>query len=162
MAHKQTEIVIIKKYPNRRLYNTQTSSYITLDDLREMIRREEEFEVQDAKTGKNLTHSVLAQIIFDQESKGSSLLPTTFLLQLVRFYDDNVQSLLPNYLETTMQYFIHNQEQLQKFTKTPFQTPFPSPLQGVPGFDKVLEGIAKQNMALFEQTMEMFAPKTKK
>src|SRR5246127_5150531 len=100
---KETSPIIIKKYANRRLYNTKTSAYITLDDLAASVKRGEDFVVYDAKTGEDITRSVLAQIIFEQEGKnGQSLLPVTFLRQLIRFYGDSMQMLVPSYLEFTI------------------------------------------------------------
>src|SRR6201990_329658 len=97
------EPIVIKKYANRRLYNTGTSTYVTLDDLAQMVKRGEDFAVQDAKTGDDITHSVLTQIIFEQESKnGNTLLPISFLRQLISYYGDQMQSFVPSYLEQSM------------------------------------------------------------
>jgi polyhydroxyalkanoate synthesis repressor PhaR len=98
-AEQDSRPVIIKKYANRRLYNTDTSTYVTLEDLAEMVRSERDFVVYDAKTGEDLTHSVLTQIIVEQESRGTNLLPIGFLRQLIRFYGDSMQKLVPSYLE---------------------------------------------------------------
>ena len=99
------EPIIIKKYANRRLYNTATSSYVTLDHLCQMVKQETEFTVRDAKTSEDITHQVLTQIIVEEESKGQNLLPIGFLRQLIRLYDDSMQSLVPRYLELTMENF---------------------------------------------------------
>lgn len=142
------EKVIIKKYANRRLYNTQTSIYITLEDLYGMIKRGEEIEVHDAKTNEDITRSVLTQIIFEQENKGFNILPVEFLLDIIRFYDDGLQSVLPHYLNATMQSFTRNQEKMRKFTQGEL------PEMGI----NMFEEMTKRNMALFEQTIRMFSP----
>ena len=105
---------VIKKYANRRLYDTRASRYVTLDNLAEMVRDGEEFKVVDAKTGEDLTHSVLTQIIFEAEAKGANMLPTNFLRHVIGFYGDSLQSLLPEYLEHTMAAFSSNQDQLRE------------------------------------------------
>ncbi len=109
--------IVIKKYANRRLYNTHTSSYVTLDHLCEMVKEGVEFEVRDARTGEDITRQVLAQIIFDEENKGQHLLPLQFLRQLIRFYGDSLQAFVPSYLEMSMESFTKNQHEMrQKFT----------------------------------------------
>ena len=113
-AYTGQEPVIIKKYANRRLYNTDTSSYVTLDDLAQMVRLERDFVVFDAKSGEDLTHSVLTQIIVEQESKGQNLLPIPFLRQLIRFYGDSMQGLVPSYLEFSLDSLTHQQERLRR------------------------------------------------
>ncbi|MEL7486468.1 MAG: polyhydroxyalkanoate synthesis repressor PhaR [Pseudomonadota bacterium] len=143
------EPITIKKYANRRLYNTATSTYVTLDYLSEMVKSGQDFVVYDAKSGDDITRSVLTQIIFEEENKGQNLLPIQFLRQLIQFYGDNLQSFVPSYLEMSMNAFAENQEkfrdQMQKtFGSTPGYTMF--------------EESARQNMALFEQAMKMFAP----
>src|SRR6201994_842966 len=105
--------VIIKKYANRRLYNTKTSTYVTLDHLAAMVKEGVEFEVRDARTGEEITRSVLTQIIFEEEAKGQSLLPVKFLRQLIRFYGDSLQSFVPGYLDMSMEGFTKNQEQMR-------------------------------------------------
>jgi len=106
--------IIIKKYANRRLYNTQTSSYITLDFLAEMTRNDQDFVVVDAKTGEDITHNVLTQIIVDEESSGKQMLPVKFLRQLISMYGNSMQSLMPSYLEASMDNFRKNQKQFQE------------------------------------------------
>jgi polyhydroxyalkanoate synthesis repressor PhaR len=134
MAEEKKEPVTIKKYANRRLYNTGTSTYVTLEDLAGMVKEGEDFIVYDAKTGEDITRSVLAQIIFEQENKeGQSLLPITFLRQLIRFYGDSMQMLVPRYLEQMAQAF------------------------GGAGFGS-LEDQVRRNMEMFEKTFAMFAP----
>jgi polyhydroxyalkanoate synthesis repressor PhaR len=146
--------VVIKKYANRRLYNTQTSSYVTLDHLAEMVKQGVEFEVRDARTGEEITRSVLAQIIFDEENKGQHLLPIQFLRQLIRFYGDSLQAFVPSYLEMSMDNFSKNQEEMrQKFTDA---------FGGRMGFKdfgvKDFESLTRQNLQMFERAMRMFTP----
>lgn len=137
--------IIIKKYANRRLYNTAKSSYVTLDDLSRMVRAGEDFQVFDAKTGDDITRSVLTQIIFEEEAKGHNMLPTNFLRQLIRLYGDALQGLVPGYLEASMETFARNQERMREaFGKN----------QAFAGF----EAMARSNMEWFEQAMKMFQP----
>ena len=145
----KTEPVVIKKYANRRLYNTATSSYVTLEHLAELVRKGTDFVVYDAKSGDDITRSVLAQIIFEEENKGASLLPISFLQQLIRIYGDSVQSFLPSYLELSMDAFTRNQEKLKER--------FAGVFTANPSF-KIFEEQIRQNMALVEKTMEMFSP----
>ncbi len=146
------EQIIIKKYANRRLYNTDSSSYVTLDDLAEMVKKNVDFVVRDAKSGEDITHTVLTQIIFEEESKGETLLPTNFLRQLIAFYGDGMQKIVPGYLENSMTAFTENQEKFRNF----FQENMAS--SGAAVHLKPFEEMAKQNMAIFEQTMSMFSP----
>ena len=141
--------VRIKKYANRRLYNTATSSYVTLDYLAQMVRNGTEFTVEDAKTGEDITRSVLTQIIVEEESKGQNMLPINFLRQLISLYGDNLQFLVPRYLEQTMDSFSKNQEQMRASMKDSFGGMFP--------LDR-FEEMSKQNMAFFEQAMRMWNP----
>jgi polyhydroxyalkanoate synthesis repressor PhaR len=140
--------VIVKKYANRRLYNTATSSYVTLEDLATMIKEGGDFVVQDAKTGEDLTRSVMTQIIVEQEQKGQNLLPISFLRQLISFYGDSMQFLVPGYLEQTMVAFARNQEQMRKNLRATF---------GMFPFGQ-FEEMSKQNMVLFEQALKMLSP----
>lgn len=142
------EVITIKKYANRRLYNTAESTYVTLDDLAKMIQQGVEFSVHDAKTGEDITRSVLTQIIVEQEAKGNSLLPTGFLRQLIGFYGDNLQGLVPQYLEMTMQSFARNQEQMRNYLENAL---------GVYPFQS-FEEMGRKNMAMFEQAMKMMTP----
>jgi len=141
--------VVIKKYANRRLYNTSTSSYVTLDDLSRMVKQGNEFVVYDAKTGEDITRGVLTQIIVEEEQKGQNLLPISFLRQLISLYGDSMQWLVPRYLEHAMTTFARNQEQMRKSLQDAFGGLFPF---------GPLEEMGKQNLALFEQTMKMFSP----
>jgi polyhydroxyalkanoate synthesis repressor PhaR len=146
----QTGPITIKKYANRRLYNTATSSYVTLDHLCQMVKDGVEFTVFDAKTSEDITRQVLTQIIVEEESKGGqNLLPLNFLRQLIKFYGDNLQFLVPRYLEHSMESFARNQEQMRKAMQDSFGGIFP--------FGR-FEEMGKQNHALFEQAMQMFNP----
>ena len=140
--------IIIKKYANRRLYNTDTSTYVTLDDLAEMVRIERDFVVYDAKSGEDLTHAVLTQIIVEQESKGQNLLPVNFLRQLIRFYGNNIEKLVPSYLEFSLESFVREQEKFQKQFAGAF---------GKNAFDAMQEQ-TRRNMVMFEKAMAMFNP----
>jgi polyhydroxyalkanoate synthesis repressor PhaR len=141
--------VIIKKYANRRLYNTETSTYVTLDDLAEMVKEGRDFLVQDAKTGENITRSVLTQIIFEQENRSAtSLLPITFLRQLIRFYGDSLQNIVPSYLEHSLGAFTQDQDKLREQMSKAF---------GASPFDVVQEQV-RNNMKMFEQAYRMFSP----
>ena len=141
----------IKKYANRRLYNTATSSYVTLDTLCQMVKEGKEFEVADAKTGEDITRSVLTQIIVEEEAKGENLLPIGFLRQLISLYGSNMELIVPNYLEYTMRSFAENQDRVRNY--------FQETMGGVFPFAS-LEEMGKQNLALFERTMRMFSPFT--
>jgi polyhydroxyalkanoate synthesis repressor PhaR len=143
------EPIIIKKYANRRLYNTATSSYVTLDYLSQMVKDGDEFVVNDAKTGEDITRQVLTHIIVEEESKGTNLLPISFLRHLISFYGDSLQAVVPNYLEQTMQSFATNQETLRKTME--------DALGGFNPFGQ-FEEVSKQNMAMFENAMKMFSP----
>jgi len=141
--------VRIKKYANRRLYNTATSSYVTLEDLSRMVQEGTDFTVEDAKTGEDLTRAVLTQIIVEEEQKGDNLLPISFLRQLIALYGDSMRFMVPQYLESTMDWFTQHQDEMRKQMQTSFGGAFP--------FGS-LEDMQKQNMALFEQAMRMFNP----
>jgi len=141
--------ITIKKYANRRLYNTATSSYVTLDHLCQMVKDGIDFVVFDAKSGEDITRSVLTQIIVEEEAKGQNLLPINFLRQLISFYGDNLQFLLPRYLEQSMESFALNQEQMRKYLKESLGGMFP--------FGR-FEELGKQNMAFLEQAMRMWNP----
>lgn len=145
---KTSEATIIKKYANRRLYNTGTSTYVTLEDLAVMVKDEDDFVVIDAKSGDDITRSVLTQIIFEQESKGQNLLPITFLRQLIRFYGDSMQNLVPSYLEFSMSSLTREQEKLRSQMSQNF---------GSSAFE-VLEDQVKRNADMFDRAMKMFLP----
>ena len=141
--------VVIKKYANRRLYNTATSAYVTLDHLSQMVKDKTDFVVYDAKTGDEITRFVLTQIIFEEESNaGQTLLPIPFLRQLISFYGDSLQGVVPQYLEMSMTQFARNQEQMRRYLQNAF------------GFNpfQQFESMGKQNMAMFENAMRMFNP----
>jgi polyhydroxyalkanoate synthesis repressor PhaR len=145
---KNQEPVTIKKYANRRLYNTGTSTYVTLEDLAVMVKDGEDFVVFDAKSGDDITRSVLTQIIFEQENKGQNLLPITFLRQVIRFYGDSMQMLLPRYLEVSIDSFTKEQEKYREQMSKSF---------GVGGFN-LLEDQVRRNMEMFERAFAMFLP----
>ena len=148
MTTPTDEPITIKKYANRRLYNTATSSYVTLDHLAEMVKRGQEFNVHDAKTGDDITRAVLTQIIFEEEGKGGQqLLPIQFLRQLIRFYGDSMQALVPGYLNLSMESFSKNHERIRDQLATAF---------GGKNMLKDFEGIARQNMVAFLNT-DMFS-----
>jgi polyhydroxyalkanoate synthesis repressor PhaR len=144
--------VVIKKYANRRLYNTDTSTYVTLDDLAAMVRLECDFVVYDAKTGEDLTHSVLTQIIMEQESKGGqqNLLPIGFLRQLIRYYGNSMERLIPSYLEFSLDTLTREQEKYRKQFADAF---------GSAAFE-AMQDQTRKNLAIFERALNMFAPFT--
>jgi polyhydroxyalkanoate synthesis repressor PhaR len=158
MAKTEGEI-IIKKYANRRLYNTGTSTYVTLEDLAKMVKKGEEFTVQDAKSGDDITHSVLTQIIFEQESKtGNTLLPISFLRQLISYYGDQMQMVVPTFLEHSMKAFTDQQVQMREqmtraFGDTPLSKNLQMPIQ-------MMEEHVRRNTDIFRQAMQMFSPFT--
>jgi polyhydroxyalkanoate synthesis repressor PhaR len=157
MAAKD-EPVVIKKYANRRLYNTGTSTYVTLEDLAEMVKKGEDFTVQDAKTGEDITHPVLTQIIFELENKdGQNMLPVPFLRQLIAFYGDQMQMIVPSFLEQSMIAFSKEQERFREqmnaaMGKTPLDMmKFSAPM-------KAIEEQTRRNIEMFQNAMRMFAP----
>ena len=144
----QGERVVIKKYANRRLYNTASSSYVTLEHLADMVKRGVDFVVYDAKTNEDITRSVLTQIIFEEESQGQSLLPIQFLRQLISFYGNSLQAFLPSYLEMSLAAFTQQQERMRSQLST----------LGAGGGMGVYEEQIRQNLALFDRAMKMFSP----
>jgi polyhydroxyalkanoate synthesis repressor PhaR len=148
---ERVEPVVIKKYANRRLYNTDTSTYVTLDDLAAMVKSGRDFVVFDAKSGDDLTHSVLTQIIVDQESRmgGQTLLPIPFLRQLIRFYGDSIERMVPSYLQVSLDTLAKEQEKFRKSFADAF-TPA--------GAFEAYQEQARKNLAMFEQAMAMFSP----
>jgi polyhydroxyalkanoate synthesis repressor PhaR len=152
MAKKKSnddEPISIKKYANRRLYNTSTSSYVTLEDLGTMVKEGRDFVVNDAKTGEDITRSVLTQIIFEEESKGQNLLPISFLRQLISFYGDSLQNMLPSYLEMSMEAFSRNQGQMRSYLDETF---------GEANMFRQMEDAGRQNAVLFQQAMNILTP----
>jgi len=140
---------VIKKYANRRLYHTGTSAYVTLEDLAGMVRQGEDFVVYDAKSGEDITRSVLTQIIFEQENKeGQNLLPVTVLRQLIRFYGDSMQALVPSYLEFSMNNLSQEQQKLREQMAQAFG----------PGAFQAMEEQVRKNMSFFTEAMRMFSP----
>jgi polyhydroxyalkanoate synthesis repressor PhaR len=148
------EAVVIKKYANRRLYNTETSTYVTLEDLAAMVRGDRDFVVYDAKTGDDLTHSVLTQIIVEQENRqgGQTLLPVPFLRQLIRFYDDSIGRMVPGYLQFSLENLVKEQEKI----RAQFATAFSNPAAAF----EVYQDQARKNMQMFEQALSMWSPFT--
>ena len=143
-------VVKIKKYANRRLYNTSTSSYVTLENLCQMVKDGQDFLVEDAKTGEDITRGVLTQIIFEEESKGGQqLLPIGFLRRLISFYGDSLQNLVPSYLEISMTSFQRNQDQMRQYMAESFGEMFPF---------RSIEEMGRQNMAMFQRAMTLFNP----
>ena len=140
--------VVVKKYANRRLYNTESSSYITLENLADMVREDRDFVVYDAKSGDDITRSVLTQIIVEEEGKGKAMLPTTFLRQLIGFYGNNMQSVVPRYLEQAMTSFARQQETLREAVQKTISPFLP------PG----MEDVGRKNLEMMERAMTLFTP----
>jgi polyhydroxyalkanoate synthesis repressor PhaR len=157
MAAKD-EAVTIKKYANRRLYNTGTSTYVTLEDLAEMVKKGEDFVVQDAKTGEDITHSVLTQIIFELENKdGQNMLPIPFLRQLIAFYGDQMQMIVPSFLEQSMMAFAREQERFREQMQGAFgKSPVDVMKMATPM--KAIEEQTRRNLEMFQNAMRMFTP----
>lgn len=149
MAEAENNVIVIKKYANRRLYNTAKSSYVTLDDLAVMVREGQDFVVKDAKSGNDITRSVLGQIIFEEESKGQNLLPVKFLRQLIGLYGDSLEGFVPGYLEASMESFTKNQENMrEQITSMIGQNPMIANM----------ENLARGNMEWMENAVKMFSP----
>ncbi|PPR69267.1 MAG: hypothetical protein CFH00_00358 [Alphaproteobacteria bacterium MarineAlpha1_Bin1] len=144
-----SDAIVIKKYANRRLYNTSTSSYVTLGTLCMMVKEGQDFVVRDAKSGEDITRSVLTQIIFEEENKGQNLLPIFFLRQLICFYGDSLQNMVPRYLDSTMAAFTQNQEQFRQHIS-----------KNMVNANSILkmEELGQQNLAVFQQIEGMFSP----
>jgi polyhydroxyalkanoate synthesis repressor PhaR len=147
----EQKVAIVKKYANRRLYNTGSSSYVTLDDLSQMVRQGKHFVVRDARSGEDLTRSILTQIILEEDGKGRNLLPISFLRQLISFYDDSLRAFLPRYLELSMENFCGNQEQIRRYIEGTLGRFFPM---------NQFEDMARQNMALFQRAASLLNPLT--
>jgi len=148
-AKDASGVITIKKYANRRLYNTATSSYVTLDHLCQMVKDGQDFVVYDAKTGEDITRPVLTQIIVEEEAKGQNMLPISFLRQLISFYGDNLQMVVPRYLEFAMSAFSKEQDRTRDYMQEALGGLFPF---------THFEEMGKQNMAMLEQTMRLFNP----
>jgi polyhydroxyalkanoate synthesis repressor PhaR len=140
--------VIVKKYANRRLYNTESSSYITLENLADMVREDRDFVVYDAKSGDDITRSVLTQIIVEEEGKGKAMLPTTFLRQLIGFYGNNMQNVVPRYLEQAMSSFARQQESIREAVQKTI----------VPFLPPGMEDVGRKNLEMMERAMTLFTP----
>ncbi|MEE2566345.1 polyhydroxyalkanoate synthesis repressor PhaR [Hyphobacterium marinum] len=145
-----TDAIVIKKYANRRLYDTSSSKYVTLDHLRDLVKRDIEFTVVDAKSGEDLTRGVLAQIIFEEEAKGANLLPLAFLRQLIGFYGDSLQTVVPGYLQMSMESFAQQQEAMRER----FAGAMSNPATAM----SAIEEQTKRNMAMFQDAMKTFMP----
>ncbi|NND49995.1 MAG: polyhydroxyalkanoate synthesis repressor PhaR [Rhizobiales bacterium] len=141
------EPIKIKKYANRRLYNTATSSYVTLEDLAQMVKQGTDFVVNDAKSGEDITHSVLTQIIFEQETKGINLLPISFLRQMICFYGDSMESLVPSFLEASVKQFANEQDRLRDQMTKALGAPY-----------ELVDEQVRRNMAMFSDAVSMFTP----
>ncbi|MEM9470736.1 MAG: polyhydroxyalkanoate synthesis repressor PhaR [Pseudomonadota bacterium] len=148
MSDDKSDTIVIKKYANRRLYNTASSAYVTLDDLSQMVKDGSDFVVHDAKSGENITRQVLTQIIFEEEAKGENLLPIDFLRQLIRFYGDSMQAFVPSYLQFSMEHLTREHERLRE------------EMVGTAGTEmiKSMEDQARKNMAMFQDAMQLFNP----
>jgi polyhydroxyalkanoate synthesis repressor PhaR len=155
---KDKEPTTIKKYANRRLYNTGTSTYVTLEDLADMVKAGDDFTVVDAKSGEDITRSVLTQIIFEQENKGQNLLPITFLRQLIRFYGDSMQNLIPTYLDFTIDSLVREQEKFRSQMTGAFGPGAFGPAAFGPAAMDTLNEQVRRNTEMFEQAMRMFLP----
>lgn len=147
---KDSPVITIKKYANRRLYNTATSSYVTLEHLAKMVKEGVDFVVLDAKTNEDLTRQVLTQIIIEEEAKGENLLPINFLRQMIGLYGHGMQGLVPRYLDLSMESFSRNQQQIRSYMEDTFTGLFP--------FGDKINEMGKRNMAMFEDAMKMFTP----
>ncbi len=145
----EPEVVVIKKYANRRLYNMNSSSYVTLDHLCQMVRDGQDFVVRDAKTGDDITRQLLTQIIVEQEAKGQNMLPESFLRRLIQLYGDNLQAFVPRYLELAMESFARNQDDVQARMNRLFGGGFPV---------GELEAMRRHNVELMQRTIDMFKP----
>jgi polyhydroxyalkanoate synthesis repressor PhaR len=160
---KDDEPTVIKKYANRRLYNTGTSTYVTLEDLAGMVKSGEDFTVVDAKSGEDITRTVLTQIIFEQENKGQNLLPITFLRQLIRFYGDSIQNLIPTYLDFSIDSLVRDQDKLRGQMANAFgpgaftQGAFTPGALGSGAMTAINDQV-RRNTEMFEQAMRMFLP----
>jgi len=152
---KDSKVAIVKKYANRRLYNTASSSYVTLDELCQMVRDGQEFVVFDAKTGDDITRSVLTQIILEEDAKGRNLMPIGFLRQIIGLYDDNLKNAVPRYLEISMENFARHQEQMRGYMEETMERFFPLKQLDV---RNPFEDMARQNMAMLQKAASMFNP----
>ena len=147
-SSKVSEPIVIKKYANRRLYNTDTSNYVTLEDLSDMVKNDQDFVVYEAKSGDDITRSVLTQIIFEQENKGENLLPIGFLRKLIGFYDDNMSNLVPSYLDYSLESLVKEQDKIrQQMTESWGSNPV-----------DMMQDQVQKNMAAFEQALSAFNP----
>jgi polyhydroxyalkanoate synthesis repressor PhaR len=162
MPARRSDVTIIKKYANRRLYHTDISQYITLDDVADMVRKGEDLKVVDARTGQDLTGTILTQIIVEQEAKGENLLPIKFLREVIRTYHNNLRPILPHYLDHAMDTLLNNQEQVGKYMTEQIADAQKNigilPVQAVKKFNEGVEEVARQNVQMFETAMKIFSP----
>lgn len=162
MSPRRSDVTLIKKYANRRLYHTAISQYITLEDVAEMVRKGEELKVVDARTGQDLTRTILTQILVEEEAKGESLLPTKFLQEVIRLYKHNMSPMIPHYLDHAIDTLLNNQEEYSKYWTEQMDSAQKNitklPAQAVQKFNEGVEEIARQNMNLFETAMKIFSP----
>ena len=156
-AKRDNDPIVIKKYANRRLYNTATSSYVTLDHLAQMVRDGMDFQVFDAKSGEDITRQVLTHIIVEEENKGENMLPLGFLRQLIALYGDSVKAMVPGYLEQSMNAFAGNQDQIREMMEKSFGAATAATGAGANPL-KAFEDMTRQNMAMFEDAMKSFSP----
>ncbi len=152
---KSGKVAIVKKYANRRLYNTASSSYVTLDELCQMVRDGQDFLVFDAKTGDDITRSVLTQIILEEDAKGRNLMPIGFLRQIIGLYDDNLKAVVPRYLEVSMENFARHQEQMREYMEETMGRFFPIKQLDI---KNPFEDMARQNIAMFQKAASIFNP----
>jgi polyhydroxyalkanoate synthesis repressor PhaR len=159
MAAQPDKVVVIKKYANRRLYDTESSAYVTLERLAEMVRQKRDFKVVDAKTGEDITHNVLTQIIMDEEARGTNMLPVNFLRQLISLYGDSMQSFVPQYLEASIEALQRNQNQFREAVSGALSAgPFNAGAFGPAAFAE----LARRNMEMFSAAASGLAPKADK
>lgn len=161
MPARRSDVTIIKKYANRRLYHTEISQYITLEDVADMVRKGEDLKVVDARSGQDLTGAILTQIIVEQEAKGESLLPIKFLREMIRMYSNQMRPIVPHFLDHSMENLMNNQDQYSKYWTDQIgsaKTIGILPAQAVQKFNDGVEEIARQNMNLFESAMKIFSP----
>lgn len=162
MPARRSDVTIIKKYANRRLYHTEISQYITLEDVADMVRNGEDLKVVDARSGQDLTGAILTQIIVEQEAKGEGLLPIKFLREMIRMYGNHMRPIIPHYLDHSMDTLMNNQEEFSKYWTDQIDNAQKNitvlPAQAVQKFNEGVEEIARQNLNLFDTAMKMFSP----
>lgn len=164
MPARRSDVTLIKKYANRRLYHTEISQYITLEDVAEMVRNGEELKVVDARTGQDLTRAILAQIVVEKEANGENLLPVKFLREVIRMYSNHMRPIIPHFLDHSIENLMNNQDEFSKYWATQMDAAQKNmgmtkvPAQAVQKFNEGIEEVARQNMNLFETAMKIFSP----